>query len=422
MSGNADTGTGALLERVLERGNLQRALKKVRQNKGAAGVDGMTVEQLPAYLRVHWPQLREELLAGRYQPQSVRGVEIPKRQGGTRQLGIPTVLDRFLQQAMLQVLQPLFEPTFSPHSYGFRPGRSAHDAIRAAQRYVDEGRVVVVDVDLEKFFDRVNHDVLLGRLARKIEDRRLLRLLRRYLEAGMMASGVVTRREEGTPQGGPLSPLLANVLLDEVDKALEGSGHAFARYADDLNVYVRSERAGERVLARLRKLFEGLRLRVNEGKTAVARVWERKFLGFTFSQPSEKSSGPRVLVSKASREAFRQRVRRVTRRVAGRSLAQVIQELNPFLRGWSAYFQLGQHGGYLASLDGWVRRRLRALWLKQKKQGGTIFLALRARKVPYVLSRTVARTAGRWWAGSLIANTALPMSFFREQGLVTMAR
>ncbi|MBI5601262.1 MAG: group II intron reverse transcriptase/maturase [Gemmatimonadetes bacterium] len=422
MIENADTGTGALLERVLERGNLQRALKRVRQNKGAAGVDGMTVEQLPAYLRVHWPRLREELLAGRYQPQPVRGVEIPKRQGGTRQLGIPTVLDRFLQQAVLQVLQPLFEPTFSPHSYGFRPKRSAHDAIRAAQRYVEEGRAVVVDVDLEKFFDRVNHDVLLGRLARKIEDRRLLRLLRRYLEAGMMASGVATQREEGTPQGGPLSPLLANVLLDEVDKTLEASGHAFARYADDLNVYVRSERAGERVLARLRKLFGKLRLRINEGKSAVAKVWERKFLGFTFSRPSEKSSRRLVLVAKASKEAFRQRVRRATRRVVGRSLAQAIQDLGPFLRGWSAYFRPGMHGHDLEDLDGWVRRRLRALWLKQKKRGKTIFRALRARKVPFRQCCAVAATAGHWWAGSLVANKALPKSLFHRLGLVTMAR
>ncbi|WP_298102787.1 group II intron reverse transcriptase/maturase, partial [Bradyrhizobium sp.] len=270
------------MEKACERQNLQAALKRVRQNAGNPGIDGMTVEELPDHLRVHWPRLREELLAGGYQPQPVRRVVIPKPGGGERELGIPTVLDRFIQQALLQVLQPLFDPTFSDASYGFRPGRSAHDAVRRAQAYVQEGRGFVVDIDLEKFFDRVNHDILMGRLAKRIADGRVLRLIRRYLNAGMLADGVVIERHEGTPQGGPLSPLLANVLLDEVDKELERRGHAFVRYADDLNVYVRTQRSGERVMTSLRKLFGKLKLRVNETKSKVRRATASKFLGFSF--------------------------------------------------------------------------------------------------------------------------------------------
>ena len=261
--GNERSGASDLMERVCERANLQAALKRVRKNKGSAGIDGMTVDELPEHLKTHWPALRERLLAGTYQPSPVRRHAIPKSGGGLRELGIPTVVDRFIQQAILQVLGPRFEPTFSQHSYGFRPGRSAHDAVVQAQRYVNEGRRFVVDVDLEKFFDRVNHDVLMGRLAKRIEDKRLLGLIRRYLAAGVMANGVATERHEGTPQGGPLSPLLANVLLDEVDKELEKRGHAFVRYADDCNVYVRSRRAGERVMGLLRRLYAGLRLHVN---------------------------------------------------------------------------------------------------------------------------------------------------------------
>jgi len=277
------------MEAVVEGSNARAALERVKGNKGSAGVDGMTVDELGRYLAVHWPAMREKLLAGTYQPQPVRSVQLPKRGGGIRQLGIPTVLDRMVQQAILQVLQPIFDPGFSQHSYGFRPGRSAHQAVNAALGYIRDGRSWVVDVDLEKFFDRVNHDVLMSRLAKRIADKRLLKLIRRFLEAGMMADGVVVERHEGTPQGGPLSPLLANLLLDEVDKELEKRGLAFARYADDCNVYVRSERAAKDAMQTLRKLYEKLRLRINEKKSAVARPWERKFLGFAFKGEDERT-------------------------------------------------------------------------------------------------------------------------------------
>ena len=281
-NGNGGSGTATLMERVVERSNAKAALKRVRQNKGSPGVDGMTVDDLPKYLVENWEAIRAQLLDGTYQPKPVREVEIPKSGGGVRKLGIPSVLDRFLQQSILQVLQPMFDPTFSQHSHGFRPGRNAHDAVCEAQRYIQEGKRVVVDVDLEKFFDRVNHDVLMGRLAKRIGDKRMLRLIRRYLEAGIMADGVVMERYEGTPQGGPLSPLLANVLLDEVDKELEKRGLSFVRYADDLNVYVRSKRSGEDAMQTLRRLYAGLRLRINEEKSAVARPEDRKFLGYSF--------------------------------------------------------------------------------------------------------------------------------------------
>jgi group II intron reverse transcriptase/maturase len=333
-SGNERSGTSGLLEEALARPNLWAALKRVRQNRGSPGIDGMTVEELPAHLRANWIGLREQLLAGTYQPQAVKGQLIPKRGGGERQLGIPTVLDRFIQQALLQVLQPRFDPTFSEHSYGFRPGRSAHQAVRAAQQLVQQGRRWVVDVDLEKFFDRVNHDVLMGRLACRIEDRRVLGLIRRYLEAGMMLDGVVVERQEGTPQGGPLSPLLANALLDEVDKELERRGHAFARYADDCNVYVRSQRAGERVMELLRRLFARLHLRINESKSAVARVWKRKFLGFSFWV----AKGGRVCcrVARAALTAMKDQVPNLTRRNGGLSVKQVAKRLGVYLRGWRA--------------------------------------------------------------------------------------
>ena len=287
--GNERSGLDRLMEAVVEGSNARAALKRVKANKGSAGVDGMTVDELGPYLAVHWPAVRAKLLAGTYQPQPVRRHQIPKRGGGTRQLGIPTVLDRMIQQAILQVLQPIFDPSFSQHSYGFRPGRSAHDAVNAALGYIREGRSWVVDVDLEKFFDRVNHDVLMSRLAKRIADKRLLKLIRRFLEAGMMAEGMVAERREGTPQGGPLSPLLANLLLDEVDRELEKRGLAFARYADDCNVYVRSERAAKDAMQTLRRLYERLRLQINEKKSAVARPWERKFLGYAFKGEGEKT-------------------------------------------------------------------------------------------------------------------------------------
>ena len=312
--GNARPGASELMELVMSRQNLLLALKRVKQNKGSAGIDGMTVGELSGHLREHWPRLREQLLAGTYHPAPVKRVAIPKPGGGERELGIPTVLDRFIQQALLQVLQPRWDPTFSEHSHGFRPGRSAHGAVREAQRYVQQGRRWVVDVDLSKFFDRVNHDILMGKLAHRIADKRVLGLIRRYLNAGIMANGVVVERHEGTPQGGPLSPLLANVLLDEVDKELEKRGHAFVRYADDCNVYVQSKRAGERVMATLHRLYSRLRLRINEQKSAVARASERKFLGFSFWVGPGRAI--RCKVAKPALQAMKERVRHITRRTA----------------------------------------------------------------------------------------------------------
>ena len=415
--GDEHSGTSALLEAVLERDNLQRALQRVTSNRGSPGVDGMRTEDLSAHLRAHWPRLREDLLAGRYQPQPVRRCEIPKASGGTRILGIPTALDRFVQQAILQVLQPRFDPTFSEHSYGFRPGRSAHGAILAAQRYVQDGRGVVVDVDLEAFFDRVNHDVLMGRLAKRIEDKRLLRLIRRYLEAGMMADGVATARTEGTPQGGPLSPLLANVLLDEVDQELERRGHAFVRYADDLNVYVRSERAGERVMAFLRERFASLHLRINESKSAVAPVRGRKFLGYQlYAWRGEVRRG----VSAKSQTAFKARVRELTRRTIGRSLQQVIEGLNPLLRGWKNYFRLAQPSRLFESLDEWLRRRLRMLQLKHWKRGTTTYTSLRALgRGDEAEWKSVAANGG-WWRRALRAGWALTPGWFDSLGLTRL--
>jgi group II intron reverse transcriptase/maturase len=408
------------MEEVVERSNVRAALKRVRQNKGSPGIDGMTVDELPRHLAENWEGLRAELLAGTYRPQSVKRQPIPKSGGGVRELGIPCVLDRFIQQAILQVLQPRFDPTFSEHSHGFRPGRRAHDAVRAAQRYIQEGRRWVVDVDLEKFFDRVNHDVLLGRLAKRVEDRRMLRLIRCYLEAGIMADGVVMERHEGTPQGGPLSPLLANVLLDEVDKALEKRGHAFARYADDSNVYVRSRRAGEDVLETLRRLYAKLRLRVNEKKSAVARPWGRKFLGYSFWVANGGVVKRRV--ARRALVAMKDRVRAMTNRNRGRSLQQVTQDLRGYLVGWRQYYRLADTPGVLRSLDQWVRHRLRAVHLKQWKRGRTVYRELRARGLSQPAAAYVARHTRRWWwnAGRYL-HIALPNRYFDALGVPRLA-
>jgi group II intron reverse transcriptase/maturase len=414
------SGASDWIEQVLAPANLRKALARVRKNKGSPGVDGMETESLPAYLREHWARLRSELLAGLYQPLPVRRVEIPKPGGGMRQLGIPTVLDRFIQQALLQVLQPQIDPSFSSHSYGFRPGRSAHDAVRQAQCYVQAGRRWVVDIDLEKFFDRVNHDILMGRLAKRIEDGRVLRLIRRYLSAGMFAQGMTVERYEGTPQGGPLSPLLANVLLDEVDRELERRGHRFVRYADDCNVYVGSQRAGERVRRLLRKLYAKLKLRVNEAKSAVAPATQRKLLGYSFWR------GPAGIVKRRTAPkamtAMKDRVREITTRNGGRSMKRVIEELRDSLRGWREYFKLAETPRVFRELDQWIRHRLRALQLKQWKRGRTIYRELRARGMSKNNAAQVAANARRWWKNSAMSlNAALPNRYFDELGLPRLA-
>lgn len=420
-SGDERSGNGHCLERVVEWSNVLRALQRVKRNGGSPGVDGMGVAELGRHVLRHWEAIRREVLSGSYQPQAVKRQTIPKRGGGVRELGIPTVLDRMIQQAILQVLQPRFDSTFSEHSYGFRPGRSAHDAVRAAQRLIQEGRRVVVDLDLEKFFDRVNHDVLMERLSRRIEDRRLLRLIRRYLEAGILSGGVSKERHEGTPQGGPLSPLLANVLLDEVDKELERRGHAFVRYADDCNVYVRSKRAGERVMQGLRGLYAKLRLRVNESKSAVARVWERKLLGFSFWTAPGKAI--RCRVAPEALRAMKEGVREITRRNGGRSLGSVIAELRSFLAGWHEYFQLAKTPGIFADLDKWIRRRLRLVQLKQWKRGTTAYRELRARGVPHDTAARAASHLRRWWLTSKheALNIALPTHSFDRLGVPRLA-
>jgi len=419
-SGNERLGTDRLMEELVEGRNAKAALKRVKQNKGSPGIDGMTVGALPEYLVENWVEIREQLLAGTYQPKPVREQEIPKSGGGVRKLGIPTTLDRFIQQAILQVLQPRFDPTFSEHSHGFRPGRRAHDAVCEAQQYIQEGRRVVVDVDLEKFFDRVNHDVLMGKLEQRIADKRMLGLIRRYLEAGVMVNGVVMERQDGTPQGGPLSPLLANVLLDEVDKELEKRGHAFVRYADDCNVYVRSKRAGEDVMETLKGLYAGLRLRLNEAKSAVASPWSRKFLGYSFWVAPGKVVKRRV--APKALETMKERVRQITDRNGGRSLESVFKELRGYLAGWKAYFRLADTPGKFEEIDKWIRHRLRAIQLKQWKRGTTAFRALRALGLTEDQAAPIAAHARRWWrtAGSLL-NTALPTSYYDRKGIPRLA-
>jgi RNA-directed DNA polymerase len=392
----ASTGS-ALLQRALTRGNLQQAFKRVRANKGAAGVDGLDIDETACQLVTTWPTLREQLLRGTYRPSPVRRVTIPKPDGGERELGIPTVTDRLIQQALLQVLQPILDPTFSKHNYGFRPGRRAHEAVLAAQAYVQSGRRVVVDVDLEKFFDRVNHDILIDRLRRRIPDAGIIRLIRAYLNSGIMSDGVVQERNQGTPQGGPLSPLLANVLLDEVDKELEQRGHCFARYADDCNVYVRSRRAGERVMALLRRCYAKLRLKVNETKSAVASVMGRKFLGYSFWFAKD---GVKRKVAAKALATFKHRVRQLTRRSGGRSMAEVIERLRPYLLGWKAYFGLAQTRGIWRTLDEWLRHRLRAIQLKHWKRGTTMFRELRKLGASPPVAQRVAANAQCWWRNS----------------------
>lgn len=405
----------ALLIAALTRENLQHAWKRVKANKGAAGVDGLDIEQTARQLRTTWPAIRERLLRGTYRPSPVRRVTIPKPDGGERELGIPTVTDRLIQQALLQVLQPILDPTFSEHSYGFRPGRRAHDAVLAAHGYIQTGRRIVVDVDLEKFFDRVNHDILIDRLRKRIDDAGIIQLIRAYLNSGIMSDGVVQERYQGTPQGGPLSPLLANVMLDEVDKVLEKHGHRFARYADDCNVYVRSRKAGERVMALLRRSYAKLRLKVNETKSAVASVSGRKFLGYSFWFVKE---GVKRRVADKPMATFKRRIRQLTRRSGGRSMAEVIERLKPYLLGWKAYFGLAQTPRVWRTLDEWLRHRLRAIQLKHWKRGSTIYRELIHLGAAEHVARRVAGNSRCWWrnsAGDL--NRVLTIAYFDKLGV-----
>jgi len=405
-----------LMEEVCERENCERALARVKANKGSAGVDGMSVQQLPEYLKQHWPAIREQLLSGNYKPQPVKRVEIPKPDGGVRKLGIPTVLDRFIQQAVMQVLQGRWDRTFSEHSYGFRPGRSAHQAVESAQRYIAGGRRWVVDLDLEKFFDRVNHDRLMAKIAERVSDKRVLKLIRAFLTAGVMEGGLVSPVDEGTPQGGPLSPLLSNIVLDEFDRELERRGLRFARYADDCNIYVRSRRAGVRVMESVKRFVTTkLKLKVNEQKSAVARPWERKFLGFSFTNAGE----PKRRIAPNAVDRFKKRVRELTRRTRGVSTERMAEELARYLRGWLGYFGKCETPSVLERLEEWTRRRLRSAIWKQWKQGRVRFAELRKRGVGKELA---ARTAGSAHGPWRLANSpglaiALPNVYFASLGL-----
>jgi RNA-directed DNA polymerase len=402
---------GDLLVQALARGNMVAAWRRVKANGGSAGVDGLSIDDTADYLKTHWPWIRADLLAGCYRPQSVRRVQILKSNGGMRELGIPTVTDRLIQQALLQVLQPRIDPTFSEYSYGFRPGRRAHDAVLKAQHYVQDGYRVVVDVDLEQFFDRVNHDVLMHRLSKCIQDKAVLRLIRRYLQAGVMCNGVVMERYEGTPQGGPLSPLLANVLLDEVDRELERRGHRFVRYADDCNVYVRSRKAGERVLVGLRKLYNRLHLKVNEAKTAVVCALGHKFLGYSLWL----AAGDQVkrAVAYTALEAFKRRIRQITRRTCGRNLSELAERLRCYMLGWKTYFRLAQTPRVFRELDEWLRHRLRAVQLKHWRRGRTMFRELRAMGATEDHAARVAGNARRWWRNSRgDLNRLMPIAYF----------
>src|ERR1700726_2001963 len=411
-------GIEPLMEAVCERSNCKQALARVKRNKGSAGVDGMTVEQLPAYLKQHWPDIREQLLSGAYKPQPVKRVEIPKPDGGIRKLGIPTVLDRFIQQAVMQVLQKRWDRTFSEHSYGFRPGRSAHQAVAQAQQYIAEGYSWTVDFDLEKFFDRVNHDKLMGQIAKRVGDKRLLKLTRAFLNAGVMENGLVSPSVEGTPQGGPLSPLLSNLVLDELDRELERRGHRFVRYADDCNIYVRSERAGQRVMESIsRFITQKLKLKVNEAKSAVARPQERKFLGFSFS------AGPDIkrTIAPKSLERFKRRIRDITQRVKGVSMKTTMEELAPYMRGWRNFFGFCETPEVLVALTRWVRLRLRAALWRQWKTPRRRRAALIALRVFGQLCNTADSGRGPWYiARSKALSLGLSNAYFRSLGLPSL--
>jgi RNA-directed DNA polymerase len=405
-----------LMEEVCERENCLQAFKRVKSNKGSPGIDGMTVDDLTAYLKGHWPAIRDQLLSGTYKPQPVRRVEIPKPDGGVRQLGIPTVLDRMVQQAVMQVLQNRWDAEFSEHSHGFRPGRSAHQAVAKAQRYIAEGRRWVVDLDLEKFFDRVNHDKLMAAVARRVVDKRMLKLIRAFLTAGVMENGLVGPVDEGTPQGGPLSPLLSNLVLDELDRELERRKHCFVRYADDCNIYVRSRRAGERVKRSITGFItRRLKLRVNEAKSAVARPVERKFLGFSFTRAHE----PKRRIAAKALLRFKQKVRELTSRTRGISIEQMTKELSSYLRGWKGYFGFCETPSVFRELDKWIRRRLRSVVWKQWKRGRVRYPKLCALGINQALAaRTAGSSHGPWRvADSPAMHYALPISYFDSLGV-----
>jgi len=421
MSGTENpANTNRLMEEVCERENLKEALRRVKANKGSAGVDGMTVDGLSDYLKQHWPAVREQLLSGTYEPKPVRRVEIPKPDGGVRKLGIPTVLDRFIQQAVMQVLQRRWDRTFSDRSYGFRPGRSAHQAVAQAQQYLADGYGWCVDFDLEKFFDRVNHDKLMGQVAKRVEDQRLRKLIRAFLNAGVMENGLVGPSVEGTPQGGPLSPLLSNLVLDELDRELERRGHRFVRYADDCNIYVRSERAGHRVMESVSQfIMQKLKLNVNEAKSAVARPQDRKFLGFSFT------NGPEVrrVIAPQALDRFKRRIREVTRRAKSVSMATTIEVLAPYLRGWRSYFGFCETPEVLIGLTRWVRMRLRAaLWRQWKtpRRRRAALLELGVR--PRLASNTAGSGLGPWYLAKAKAlSVGLSNAHFKSLGLPSLS-
>jgi RNA-directed DNA polymerase len=409
-----------MLETILSRDNMLAALKRVRANKGSHGVDGMTVEELPAFLREKWASIKQKLMNGRYRPQPVRRVEIPKADGGVRLLGIPTVVDRLIQQAIAQVLTPIFEAGFSESSYGFRPGRNAHDAVRVAQGHINEGYTWVVDIDLEKFFDRVNHDKLMGRLSRKISDKRVLRLVRRYLESGVLTNGVKIATDEGTPQGGPLSPLLANIMLDDLDKELEKRGHRFCRYADDCNIYVRTKRAGERVMSGVgRFIREELSLRINEGKSAVDRPWKRKFLGFSFYHVK---GGVGIRIHPRSFEKLKEKIRTVTNKRWSIGMEERLARLRQVTDGWINYFGVADANEAIQKLDKWTRRRLRACYWKQWKLSKTRYDNLVRLGTEATQAWEWANSRKGYWrvAGSGILQRALPSEVLKRIGYQCM--
>ena len=412
-------GNQRVMEEVCERENRRKALKRVRANQGSPGIDGMTVEELPGYLEQHWPVIREQLLSGTYEPKPVKRVEIPKPDGGVRKLGIPTVLDRFVQQAVQQVLQKQWDPTFSGHSYGFRPGRSAQQAVAQAQEYIAEGYGWCVDFDLEKFFDRVNHDKLMGAIAKRVEDKRLLKLIRAFLKAGVMEDGLVSPSVEGTPQGGPLSPLLSNLVLDELDGELERRGHRFVRYADDSNIYVRSERAGQRVMESVKRFITNqLKLKVNESKSAVAKPQERKFLGFSFTSGKELK---RKIAPKAI-DRFKERIREITAKSRGRSMGKVMEELAPYVRGWRGYFGFCETPSVLRDLDSWIRRRVRCAFWRQWKTGRKRYAELVRRGVSREsAAKTAGSRCGPWRASQSPAlDQALSNAYLTSFGLPSL--